>query len=52
MAIEDTLGRVANTAILAGMSLEIIKLLYGDKVYEHEKKRRSGAWAKKRSKKK
>lgn len=41
MATDDLIGSVANTAILAGMSLAIIKLMYPPKVYEREKKRRS-----------
>jgi hypothetical protein len=48
MAIDDTLGRVANTAILAGMSLYMIKLMYGEKALYKEKARR----AKERTKKK
>jgi hypothetical protein len=48
MALSDSVERVANTAILAGMSLYLIKLMYGDKAYTKEKARRS----KKRKKKK
>jgi hypothetical protein len=41
MALSDSVERVANTAILAGMSLYLIKLMYGDKAYLKEKSRRS-----------
>jgi hypothetical protein len=47
MALSDSVERVTNTAILAGMSLYLIKLMYGDKAYTKEKARRS----KKRKKK-
>lgn len=49
MALSDSVERVANTAILAGMSLYLIKLMYGDKAYTKEKARRSKS--KKRKKK-
>lgn len=41
MALSDSVERVADTAILAGMSLYLIKLMYGDKAYLKEKTRRS-----------
>jgi len=40
MAIDDSLSRVANTAVLAGFSLAMVKLMYPQKVYEKEKARR------------
>ena len=41
MATDDSLSRVANTAVLAGFSLAMVKLMYPQKVYEKEKARRS-----------
>lgn len=41
MALSDSVERVANTAILAGFSLAMVKLMYGDKAYLKEKFRRS-----------
>lgn len=40
MATEDVIGSVANTAILAGLSLAMIKQIYPDK-YPREKARRA-----------
>lgn len=44
----DSVERVANTAILAGMSLYLIKLMYGEKTYLKEKARRSKSKKKRR----
>lgn len=41
MGTADSLERVANTAILAGFSLAMIKQLYPLRVYEREKARRA-----------
>lgn len=40
MGIDETIGNVASTAILAGFSLAMIKQIYPDK-YEQEKRRRA-----------
>lgn len=40
MSTEELIGKTANTAILAGMSLELIKVLYPQKVYERERLKR------------
>jgi hypothetical protein len=40
MALSDSIERVANTAILASLSLAVIRRMYPDK-YEQERKRRS-----------
>jgi hypothetical protein len=48
MATDDLIGRVANTAILAGMSLYMIKLMYGEKAFYKEKARRAKAKKKKK----
>jgi hypothetical protein len=49
MALSDSIERVANTAILAGMSLYMIKLMYGEKAFFKEKARRAKARVKKKT---